>query len=72
MEIDDDAVRITGGPLGGGTIQSHQDHRIAMAFAIAALAASEPVTVEGAQWAATSFPEFPGLARQAGIRLHDA
>ena len=72
MEIDDDTVRITGGPLGGGTIQSHQDHRIAMAFAIAAVAASEPVTVEGAQWAATSFPEFPGLARQAGIRLHDA
>jgi len=72
MEIDDDVVRITGGSLGGGTIQSHQDHRIAMAFAIAALAASEPVTVEGAQWAATSFPEFPGLARQAGIRLHDA
>ena len=72
MEIDDDAVRITGSPLGGGTIQSHQDHRIAMAFAIAALAASEPVAVEGAQWAATSFPEFPGLARQAGIRLHDA
>ncbi|MCY3853346.1 MAG: 3-phosphoshikimate 1-carboxyvinyltransferase [Gammaproteobacteria bacterium] len=72
MEIDDDAVRITGGPLSGGTIQSHQDHRIAMAFAIAALAASEPVVVEGAQWAATSFPEFPGLARQAGIRLHDA
>ncbi len=72
MEIGDDAVRITGGPLGGGTIQSHQDHRIAMSFAIAALAALEPVTVEGAQWAATSFPEFPGLARQAGIRLHDA
>ena len=72
MEIDDDAVRIAGGPLGGGTIQSHQDHRIAMAFAIAAVTASEPVTVEGAQWAATSFPEFPGLARQAGIRLHDA
>lgn len=72
MEIDDDAVRITGGPLGGGTIQSHQDHRIAMAFAIAALAASEPVAVEGAQWAATSFPEFPGLARRAGIRLRDA
>lgn len=72
MEIDDDAVRIAGGPLGGGTIHSHRDHRIAMAFAIAALAASEPVAVEGAQWAATSFPEFPGLARQAGIRLHDA
>lgn len=72
MEIDGDAVRIAGRPLGGGTIQSHQDHRIAMAFAIAALAASEPVTVEGARWAATSFPGFPGLAHQAGIRLRDA
>lgn len=72
MEIGDDTVQITGGPLGGGTIQSHQDHRIAMAFAIAALAASEPVTIEGTQWVATSFPEFSGLARQSGMCLHDA
>lgn len=72
VEIDGDSVRITGRPLGGGTIQSHQDHRIAMAFAVASLAASEPVIIEGAQWVATSFPGFADLARQAGMRLHDA
>ncbi len=72
VEVGEDSVRITGRPLGGGTVRSHRDHRIAMAFAIAALAAAEPVVVEGAQWAATSFPEFPDLARQAGMRLHDA
>ena len=72
VEIGDDSVRITGRPLGGGTIRSHQDHRIAMAFAIASLAASEPISVEGAQWVATSFPEFPDLARRAGMRLQDA
>ena len=72
VEAGGDSVRITGHPLGGGTIRSHRDHRIAMAFAIASLAASEPIFVEGARWAATSFPGFAELARQAGMRLHDA
>ena len=72
VEIGDDSVRITGRPLGGGAIRSHRDHRIAMAFAVASLAASEPIAIEGAQWVATSFPGFAGLARQAGMRLHDA
>ena len=72
VEISDDSVRITGQPLGGGAIRSHQDHRIAMAFATASLAASEPIFVEGTRWVATSFPGFSDLARQAGMRLHDA
>lgn len=72
VEVGDDSVRITGRPLAGGTIQSHRDHRIAMAFAVASLAASGPITIEGAQWVATSFPGFADLARQAGIPLHDA
>lgn len=72
VEVGDDSVRITGRPMGGGTIRSHRDHRIAMAFAVASLAASEPIVVEGVRWVATSFPGFSGLARQAGMRLHDA
>lgn len=72
VEIDGDSVRITGRPLGGGTVRSHRDHRIAMAFAIASPAASEPISIEDTQWVATSFPGFPDLARQAGMRLHDA
>ena len=72
VEIGDDSVRITGRPLGGGTIRSHRDHRIAMAFAVASLAAPEPITIEDVRWVATSFPEFASLARQAGMCLHDA
>ncbi|MBV8734821.1 MAG: 3-phosphoshikimate 1-carboxyvinyltransferase, partial [Solirubrobacterales bacterium] len=34
------------------------DHRIAMAFAVAALAADGPCTIEGAECAGVSFPEF--------------
>ena len=45
-------------PLHGGTVHAHEDHRLAMAFAIAALAASGPVVIEGADAAAVSYPTF--------------
>lgn len=44
--------------LRGATIASKGDHRIAMAFAIAGLVASEPTTIEDADAAAVSYPEF--------------
>lgn len=44
--------------LKGARIESHGDHRIAMAFAIAALIAEGPTTIEGAEWADISFPGF--------------
>lgn len=44
--------------LTGGTVDASGDHRLAMSFAIAALAASEPVTIEGASVAAVSYPDF--------------
>lgn len=47
-----------GSPLRGGTVSSHGDHRIAMAMAVAALAASGPVTIEDAGAAAVTYPEF--------------
>ena len=72
MKINGDSLTITGQPLQGGTVQSQKDHRIAMAFAIAALAAQGPIVIEGAQWVATSFPDFADLARQAGMNLQDA
>jgi 3-phosphoshikimate 1-carboxyvinyltransferase len=43
---------------GGAALRSHGDHRIAMAGAVAALAASEPVVVEGWEATATSYPHF--------------
>ncbi len=69
VETGPDWMRITGRPLQGGTVHSCGDHRIAMAFAIAALAAQTPVRIEDTQWVATSFPHFSALADQAGLRL---
>ena len=47
-----------------GEIDSAGDHRIAMAFAVAALAADGPCTIDGAECAAVSFPEFFSTLRQ--------
>ena len=44
--------------LHGGTVDAHDDHRLAMAFAIAALTATAPVTINGAEAAAVSYPSF--------------
>lgn len=64
-----DGIVIQGGQLGSGRVLSHGDHRIAMAFAMAALRASGPVEVEDCANVATSFPDFTGLARKAGLNL---
>ena len=64
-----DGAKITGGQLMGGSIECHHDHRIAMAFAIAGLMASEPVTIHDAATVATSFPNFSELGNQIGMDL---
>ncbi len=64
-----DGALIHGGKLHGGEIDSHGDHRVAMAFAMAALVADGPVRIRDTANVATSFPEFPGLAVQAGLTL---
>jgi 3-phosphoshikimate 1-carboxyvinyltransferase len=67
-----DGIVIKGGTLGGGVIQSHHDHRIAMSFAIAALRASAPIRIEKCDNVATSFPNFVELAQTAGVRIEVA
>jgi len=64
-----DGIRIQGGPLHGGTVDSHGDHRIAMAFAVASLGTDGPVRIHDCANVATSFPGFPELARRAGLDL---
>jgi 5-enolpyruvylshikimate-3-phosphate synthase len=68
----DDGMRIRGGALGGGRVESRGDHRIAMALAIAGLRATQPVLVEDCANVATSFPGFADLARDAGLSIHVA
>jgi 3-phosphoshikimate 1-carboxyvinyltransferase len=66
-----DGLRLQGGRMRGGRIDSHGDHRIAMAFAVASLIASAPIEIEDVANVATSFPGFPRLARAAGLALED-
>ena len=64
-----DGLTIEGGQLLGGRVDSHGDHRIAMAFAIASLRALEPIEVLGTRQVATSFPDFLKMAAHGGLRL---
>ena len=65
-----DGIIIDGGQsIGGGTVESHGDHRISMSFAVASLRATGPITVNDCANVATSFPGFVELARQTGIQI---
>jgi 3-phosphoshikimate 1-carboxyvinyltransferase len=55
--------------LAGGAIDSRGDHRIAMAFAVAALRARAPIEIADVANVATSFPGFVETARGAGMLL---
>lgn len=57
-EEEPDGLWITGGPLHGGAVNGYNDHRIVMAFAVAALGASGPVTISDAQAIDKSWPAF--------------
>lgn len=64
-----DGIRIQGGRLGQGTIESCGDHRIAMSFAMAALRASGTLLINDCANVATSFPGFVDLAQESGLLL---
>jgi 3-phosphoshikimate 1-carboxyvinyltransferase len=64
-----DGMRVMGGRYGGGVVDSHGDHRVAMAFAIAALRAGAPITITDCSNVATSFPGFVELAGSAGLKI---
>lgn len=67
-----DAVEISGGTLSGGIIDSFEDHRIAMSFAVAAQCADGVTVIRDCANVATSFPGFVGLTRSAGFILNDS
>jgi len=69
VEGDDLIVHGPARPLGGATVTTHMDHRIAMAFLVMGLASEKPVGVDDASFIATSFPAFPALMRAAGADL---
>jgi 3-phosphoshikimate 1-carboxyvinyltransferase len=64
-----DGIVIRGGKIAGGTVDSHGDHRIAMAFSVASLRAQDDICVNDCANVNTSFPGFAELAHRAGIRI---
>ncbi|HEY1283911.1 MAG TPA: 3-phosphoshikimate 1-carboxyvinyltransferase [Steroidobacteraceae bacterium] len=69
-ELLPDGIWIRGGSgFSGGTLDSHGDHRIAMAFAMASVRASGPLEIRDVANVATSFPGFVQTARSAGLQI---
>jgi 3-phosphoshikimate 1-carboxyvinyltransferase len=65
----EDGIVIRGGAIGGGGVDSHGDHRIAMAFTMAALRATGKIVIQDCANVNTSFPGFVDLAIRAGSRV---
>lgn len=70
-KVEGDAMIVSGGHgvKGGGTVVTHMDHRIAMAFLILGLGADAPVTIDDISFVATSFPSFQTLMAGLGAKF---
>ena len=70
-EIDGDDLIVQGGGrvAGGGLVQTHMDHRVAMAALVLGLASERPVRIDDGSFIATSFPGFVELMRTLGADL---
>jgi len=70
IEEDEDTLIVhglgAGGMPGGATCATHLDHRIAMSFLVAGMAAKKPVAVDDASPIVTSFPIFESLMNGLG------
>ena len=71
IEADGDNMMITGGKVTGAEVSSHGDHRIAMAAAVAALAASAKVIIKDSQCVAKSYPAFFDDLRHLGVMVYE-
>lgn len=76
INIDSDTLTVqgTGGrpPAGGKTIQTHRDHRIAMAFLVLGLVSENPIRIDDGAMIGTSFPGFVDLMNGAGADIGPA
>ncbi len=71
VEVLEDGIIIEGGEIRGGTVESFDDHRIAMSFAIAGAVAKNSITIKNTENVATSFPNFPDLSKILGLKLEE-
>jgi 3-phosphoshikimate 1-carboxyvinyltransferase len=69
-EAGDDRLVIRGGAVaGGGLVETHLDHRIAMSFLVLGLASEAPVAIDDTAMIATSFPGFFSTLTGLGAKL---
>lgn len=71
IAINEDVMSVTGGKPAGANTESHDDHRIAMAVAVAALCASGRVFIHDSQCIAKSYPGFFDDLRYLGAVVHE-
>lgn len=64
-----DGLVIEGGSFHGGELDCDGDHRIAMAFAMAALQSESPIKIKRCDNILTSFPNFVELAQSIGLNI---
>jgi 3-phosphoshikimate 1-carboxyvinyltransferase len=69
VEESGDGAVVHGSTLASGRINSHGDHRVAMAFAVAGTVATGPVRINDTDAVATSFPTFVDTLRALGISI---
>ncbi len=66
-----DSIEITGGKIKGGKIDSYDDHRIAMSFAVAGLISETSLTIMNTRNVATSFPNFVTTLKDLGSEIYE-
>jgi 3-phosphoshikimate 1-carboxyvinyltransferase len=71
IKTQDDYLHVTGGAVKGARINSHDDHRIAMAAAVAALGAADVVFIKDSHCVAKSYPRFFDDLRSLGATVHE-
>ena len=71
IEVTDDIMSITGGRPDAARVESHDDHRIAMATAVASLGATGRVSIRDSHCVAKSYPGFFDDLRHLGVLVHE-
>jgi 3-phosphoshikimate 1-carboxyvinyltransferase len=71
VEINDDIMSVTGSRPQGARVESHEDHRIAMAMAVASLQATGRIFLKDSQCIAKSYPDFYKDMRRLGAIINE-
>jgi 3-phosphoshikimate 1-carboxyvinyltransferase len=71
VDVTESTMSIEGGRPRGAIIETHDDHRMAMSFAIAALFADGDTIINGAEAVKKSYPEFFADLAKIGARVQE-